>query len=298
MATKASATRYFMAPIIGRSARPHARPMRPVTARRDAAPRRLRRRWSCCSPRCCVAGDAVARASGSCRRAAQKEALQAAIDAQQRAAAARPQAAAGDAARRRRGAAPRRSRCAAAGWPRTPSSSTTGRCDGRPGFYVRHAAALEGSGRRGAGAARLGAAQLHRPRRGCRRSTRRPAWSRCAGRIAPPPAQAVRVRRRRGDPARGSPSGKISTWPRFRARRPACRCGRPCRCCSRPAPRRRDGLLRDWPRAGARRREALRLRLPVVRAQRPRSQFSMSGSRFVRPRRRRAVAPPLTSRWA
>ena len=81
--------------------------------------------------------------------------------------------------------------------------------DGRQARLLRASrrCALEGSQRDRAGAARLGAAQLRRPRRAAGASPRRPAGSRSRAAIAPPPAQLYRVRRggERADPAKSRP---------------------------------------------------------------------------------------------
>ena len=60
--------------------------------------------------------------------------------------------------------------CAASGWRRTRSFSTTGRWTARPGFYRRHALAAGRARRSRRGPARLGPARSSRPHRAARRA--------------------------------------------------------------------------------------------------------------------------------
>ena len=97
----------------------------------------------------------------------------------------------------------------------------------------------------------------------CRRSRRRPARSRCAGRIAPPPSRLYEFGREasRPDPAKSRPR-------RVRRAKSGSACCR-CRCWQPTRPRRRaTACCAHWPRPAVDVAEALRLRLPVVRAQR------------------------------
>jgi surfeit locus 1 family protein len=152
---------------------------------------------------------------------------------------------------RRRAAGARR--CHAAAPPGAPARHLGGRShrvpgqppDGRPGRLLRRHAAAAGRHRpRGAGPARLGAAQLRAARgaaaggdAGRRRSSSAAALPR------PRPSYTSSAR-----PA-AAPSGKISTSPRLPPR-PACACC-PSPSWSRPG-RASQGLLREWPRRAGR----------------------------------------------
>ena len=180
-----------------------SRRRQPAT-RRERARRRAAGRWRGVILLAALAGVALTARLGVWQldRAAQKIALQATLDARGRAAAARRRR-----ARARRAAAAaqhhRRVRLAAAGWPSARSSSTTGRWTARPASSSSRRCGSTAAAS-GAGAARLGAAQLRRSRTRCRRVSRRPAGSRSSAGIAPPPARLLRVRRgrERADPAK------------------------------------------------------------------------------------------------
>ena len=211
-------------------------------------------------------------------RAAQKIALQAALDA-------RGTLPALDGRRRSR-AMPRRRR--AQHYRRVRLRGHLGRrahrvprqpADGRQGRLLRrHAAAPRGPARGGAGAARLGARATSTERTVLPRCRTPPGRVEVEGRHRPAAVAAVRVRRRRqrADPAESRPRVVRRARPgstllplSVHRKRDEHRCPR------RPA--------RDWPRARDRRAEALRLRLPVVRASPRRSPSSMSGSESSAP---------------
>ena len=115
--------------------------------------------------------------------------------------------------------------------------------DGKPGFYVVTPLQLEGSDGSRAGAARLGPAQLRRS------ATQLPPIETPAGRgraarpHRPAARQAIRVRRQ---PA-AAPSGKISTWPSS-GPKPVWRCWT---CAVQQTGGPSEGLLREWPRPPA-----------------------------------------------
>ena len=131
--------------------------------------------------------------------------------------------------------------------------------NGRPGFFVADAAAAGARPTR-CWCSAAGCRATCTTARGCRTCRRRPAPVEVRGPHRPAAGPVVRVRARR----RPGRSGKISTSATSRAR-PGCAAAA-VRAAARRIRRAGDGLLREWPRPAARRAQALRLCLSMVRA--------------------------------
>ena len=218
-------------------------------------------------------------------RAAQKTALQAALDAR----GACRRSTRRELARTRRGRRRRSTTaaCVCAGrWLAAHTRLPRQPADERPARLLRrHAAARSTAARRGAGAARLGAARLRRDRsRAAAGAPRRRARSRCEGRIAPPPARLYEFDAARAgrDPAKSRP----------RRLRPRDRAG-PAAAVGAAEPTRRRCRRRPAARTG-RRPRSTSTSTTAMPSSGSRSRALIAGLyvwfQLIRPRRRRADA--------